>query len=54
MLSEAALEHYEERAAIAEHDGDLLIEDAEILALGEVAAVYGWDVVVNFEGLVNE
>ena len=40
MISDA-LEHFEERAAIAEWDGGLLREEAERLALAEVAARWG-------------
>jgi ketosteroid isomerase-like protein len=47
MPSEAAREHFEERAAIMEIDGGLSVEDAEVLALGDVAVAYGWDVAVN-------
>ena len=36
-----ALEHFEERAAIAEWDGGLSREEAEALALQEVAARWG-------------
>ena len=40
MISDA-LEHFEERAAIAEWDGGLPREEAERLALAEVAARWG-------------
>lgn len=37
-----ALEHYHERAAIAEHNGGLDQAEAEALALGDVAIAHGW------------
>lgn len=40
MISDA-LEHFEERAAVMEFDGGLPREEAERLALAEVAARWG-------------
>lgn len=42
-----ALEHWQERAAIMEHDGGLDLEDAEALALGEVAIAHGWEAAIG-------
>lgn len=41
--AEAALDRYEERAAIAEYEGGLLRGDAEALARGELLADLGLD-----------
>jgi hypothetical protein len=46
-----AAELWHERAAIREYDGGLPRDEAEALALGDVALQYGWPAVV---GLVLE
>lgn len=40
------LEHWIERSAIMEHDGGLPREEADALALGDVAIKYGWPAAV--------
>lgn len=40
-------EFFEERAAIREYDGGLVRDEAEAMALGDVALRYGWPAVVG-------
>lgn len=43
MTHETAIDHFRERAAIVEYDGELPRPNAESLALREVARIYGKD-----------
>lgn len=42
-----ASEHFEERAAIREFDGGAPRDEAEALAVGDVAIEYGWPAAVG-------
>lgn len=46
-MTEDHLEHWAERSAIMEHDGCLPREEADAMALGDVAIKYGWTAAVR-------
>jgi len=46
-LATDPLEHWCERSAIMEHDGGLPREEADAMALGDVALRYGWPAAVG-------
>lgn len=46
-MTEDPLEHWAERAAIREMDGGLPREEADAMALGDVAINYGWPAAVQ-------
>lgn len=46
-MTEDALEHWAERAAIREVDGGASREEADAMALGDVAIKYGWPAAVG-------
>lgn len=44
---DAAVEFWNERAAVREHDGGAAREEADALAVGDVALRYGWPAAVG-------
>jgi len=46
-MTEDALEHWSERAAVREYCGGASREEADAMALGDVALRYGWPAAVG-------
>lgn len=46
-MTDDVTEFWSERAAVREFDGGFLRDDAEALALGDVAIKYGWPTAVE-------
>lgn len=54
QMTEDPLEHWAERAAIREHDGGASREEADAMALGDVALRYGWPAAVGLASSIHE
>lgn len=52
-MTEDALEHFFERAAVREYDGGASREEADAMALGDVAIKYGWPAAVQLASSVE-